>query len=212
MRLIQQNIGGAIPGDIDRATQGTPAKISFCFAENEERNPWAPYRVDQGFDEADSIVTVVFAEGPHNINDHVSRQPKGLALIFADTVMGLGANNTFVRNNDYMIAICPEHAAVFAEAGWDRSDLQEYLHERSRIPFSIWKQGGMPYVNPVPKYYEAADDDMMLRITDRKEDVHVVVAGGPGLHSAFIPTLGLTRMTSLTVRDASGQPLRFPKP
>ncbi len=210
MRLIQQNIGGAYPGDIDRATQGTPAKISFCFAENEEPNPWAPYRVSQGFDEADSVVTVVFAEGPHNINDHVSKEPRGLALIFADTVMSLGKNNAYVRNNDYMIVVCPEHAAVFADAGWDRSDVQEYLHERARIPYGVWKQGGMPGVNPMPKYYEAADDDLMLRITDRKEDVHVVVAGGPGLHSAFIPTFGLTRMTSRAVKDASGAPARFP--
>jgi hypothetical protein len=210
MRLIQQNIGGAYPGDIDRATQGTPAKISFCFAENEEHSPWEAYRVSQGFDEADSVVTVFFAEGPHSINDHVSKQPRGLALIFADTVMSLGKNNTYVRNNDYMIVLCPEHAAIFAEAGWDRSDVQEYLHERARIPYGVWKLGGMPGVNPMPKYYDAADDDLMLRITDRKEDVHVVVSGGPGLHSAFIPSFGLTRMTSRVVKDSSGEPMRFP--
>lgn len=210
MRLIQQNIGGAYPGDVDRSTQGTPAKISFCFAENEERNPWAPYRVSQGFDYDDSVVTVVFAEGPHNINDHVSKEPKGLVLIFADTVMSLAKNNTYVRNSDYVIAICPEHADILARAGWDRSDLQEYLHERARVPYGVWKQGGMPGVNPMPKYYEAADDDLMLRITDRKEDVHVVVAGGPGLHSAFIPSFGLTRMTSRAVKDSSGKPMRFP--
>jgi hypothetical protein len=209
MRLIQQNVGGAYPGDIDRATQGTPAKISFCFAENEEANPWAPYRVSQGFDAEDSIVTVVFAEGPHSINDHVSKQPRGLALIIADTVMSLGKNNTYVRNSDYMIVVCPEHAHILADAGWDRSDLQEYLHERARVPYGVWKQGGMIGVNPMPKYYEAADDDLMLRISDRKEDVHVVVGGGPGLHSAFIPTLGLTRMTSRAVTTASGAPARF---
>ena len=64
-------------------------------------------------------------------------------------------------------------------------------------------------VNPMPRYYEAAEDDMMLRITACKEDVHVVVGGGPGLHSAFIPTLGLTRMTSRRVNSAAGDPARF---
>lgn len=209
MRLIQQNVGGAYPGDIDRATQGTPAKISFCFAENEAANPWAPYRVAQGFLAEDSIVTVVWAEGPHSINDHVSKQPRGLALIFADTVMALGKNNAYVRNNDYLIVMCPEHAEIFAKAGWDRRDVQEYLHERARLSYGVWKQGGMVGVNPMPKYYDAADDGLMLRISDRLEDVHVVVGGGPGLHSAFIPTLGLTRMTSRLVRTGNGKPARF---
>ena len=35
LRLILQNVGGALPGDKDRATQGQPAKYSFCCAENE---------------------------------------------------------------------------------------------------------------------------------------------------------------------------------
>jgi hypothetical protein len=209
MRLIQQNIGGAYPGNIDRATQGTPAKISFCFAENEPASPWTPYRVDQGFNRADSIVTVVFAEGPHNINDHVSNDARGVAFTMASTVATMGKNNSYIRNTDYMIVVCPEHAATLASNGWDRSDLQEYLHERARIPYKHWRLGGMPGVNPQPKYMEAADDDMMLRITDRPEDVHVVVGGGAGLHSAYIPTFGLTRMTSRVVRDRNGEPVRF---
>jgi hypothetical protein len=209
MRLVQQNIGGAFPIETDRATQGTPAKISFCFAENEDDSPWEPYRVSLGYDRADSTVTVVFAEGPHNINDHVSTEPRGIAFTFADTITTMGKNNTYVRNNDYMVVVCPEHAKTLAKHGWKARDLQEYLHERARIPYKHWKLGGMIGVNPQPKYFDAADDDMMLRITDRLEDVHVVVGGGAGLHSAFIPTLGLTRMTTVAVRDSSGAPARF---
>jgi hypothetical protein len=209
IRLVQQNLGGAVPGDIDRATQGSPAKISFCFAENETDSPWAPYRMSQGFDRDDSTVTVVFAEGPHNINDHVSTSPLGLAFTMANTVMITGMNNAFIRQTDYVVVVCPEHAAILARHGWDRSDLQEYLHERARIPYRHWKLGGMPGVNPQPRYFDAADDDMMIRITDRPTDVHVVVGGGPGLHSAFIPTFGLTRVTTRVVRDASGAPARF---
>ena len=35
LRLILQNIGGALPGDMDRATHGQPGKYTFCCAENE---------------------------------------------------------------------------------------------------------------------------------------------------------------------------------
>ena len=35
LQLIVRNVGGGIPGGIDRATLGTPGKYSFCFAEDE---------------------------------------------------------------------------------------------------------------------------------------------------------------------------------
>jgi hypothetical protein len=35
LRLVLQNIGGALPGQMDRATHGQPGKYTFCCAENE---------------------------------------------------------------------------------------------------------------------------------------------------------------------------------
>lgn len=40
VRLILLNIGGAVPGEIDKATMGHPGKFSFCIAENEAESPW----------------------------------------------------------------------------------------------------------------------------------------------------------------------------
>ena len=34
---------------LDKSTQGTPAKYSYCVAENEEESPWAPYHVEKGY-------------------------------------------------------------------------------------------------------------------------------------------------------------------
>jgi hypothetical protein len=42
VRLTVQNVGGARPGQEDRATLGHPGKFSYCLAENEEASPWAP--------------------------------------------------------------------------------------------------------------------------------------------------------------------------
>ena len=47
--LMLLNIAGAKPGEMDRSTQGNPAKFTFCFGENEEENPWTPYHVQRGF-------------------------------------------------------------------------------------------------------------------------------------------------------------------
>ena len=49
LRLVMQNIGGALPGEMDRATHGQPGKHTFCCAENEAENPWEPLHVERGF-------------------------------------------------------------------------------------------------------------------------------------------------------------------
>ena len=36
------------PGEVDRATQGNPGKLSFCFPENEEGSPWEPLAASAG--------------------------------------------------------------------------------------------------------------------------------------------------------------------
>src|SRR6185312_9340170 len=48
VRLVLMNIGGGLPGRGDRATQGTPAKIAYCVAENEAESPWEPLHVEAG--------------------------------------------------------------------------------------------------------------------------------------------------------------------
>ena len=77
LQLILLNIGGARPGEMDRATQGSPAKYTFCFGENEEESPWEPFHVRLGYAADESVVTLMAAEGPHNINDHASVTGEG---------------------------------------------------------------------------------------------------------------------------------------
>src|SRR5262249_28039316 len=69
VRLTLMNVGGARPGTVDRATLGHPGKYSYCLAENEEASPWEPLHVERGFRAEESCVTVLAAEGPHNVND-----------------------------------------------------------------------------------------------------------------------------------------------
>src|SRR2546423_8773871 len=48
IRLALLNVGGAWPGDLDKATLGHPGKYSYAVAENEADNPWAPDHVQNG--------------------------------------------------------------------------------------------------------------------------------------------------------------------
>ncbi|MEK7714244.1 MAG: hypothetical protein AAB387_02200, partial [candidate division NC10 bacterium] len=46
IRLILMNVGGATPGRHDMATQGSPAKFSYCIAERVDASPWGALRED----------------------------------------------------------------------------------------------------------------------------------------------------------------------
>lgn len=58
LRLVMMNVLNTRPGFLDRATLGTPAKYTFCFAENEVNHPWTPLHVERGFRPEESTVTL----------------------------------------------------------------------------------------------------------------------------------------------------------
>jgi len=89
LRLCLQNLGGALPGEMDRATQGQPGKYTFCCAENEAANPWTPLHVERGYASTASTVTVVGAEGTMNMNTHAKTADELARVIAgADSIDG----------------------------------------------------------------------------------------------------------------------------
>ena len=191
LQLVLLNIGGAKPGDMDRATQGTPAKYAYCFGENEEESPWEPYHVRRGFAAADSVVTALAAEAPHNINDHASTSGEGLVMTIAGTMSQAGSNTVYLRGPCFVV-VGPEHAQTLHRDGWTPKTIQEALYERSRVAVSristenqaSWAGQGR---HPIDGHY------YLGRTPD---DIHIVVAGGAGKHSVYISSFGNTAASS----------------
>jgi thiol-disulfide isomerase/thioredoxin len=140
VQLVVRNVGGGRPGEIDRATFGNPGKLSFCFAENEEGSPWEPLSTDLGGARGVDAVTAFCGEGPRIVVDQESREPESLARSFAATLRSV-THPKMVVAIDVMLAIGPEHARVFAEAGWSKSQLAERLHELLVIPMEELVRG-----------------------------------------------------------------------
>jgi hypothetical protein len=78
IRLILLNVGGGIPGDLDKSTLGHPGKYTYCIAENEEASPWAPYHVEKGMQPEDNAVFVIAAEPPHSVTNHIANDAEGI--------------------------------------------------------------------------------------------------------------------------------------
>ncbi len=184
VRLCLLNIGGASPGILDRSTQGQPSKYAFCVAENEAESPWEPLHVEHGFDPDQSTVTVVGCENPHNINDHVSTEPEGVLVTMAGSLANMGSNNAYLHGGP-VLAFGPEHAAVVASGGLSKDDVRQYMFENARVSRQVWERGGMAKMIDDP----FAGIDPVPIIAD-PSDLIIIVVGGFGRHSSWLPTFG----------------------
>jgi hypothetical protein len=181
IRLILLNIGGAFPGKFDMSTQGQPSKYTYCIAENEEDSPWEPLHVEKGFEASTSTITVIAAENPHNINEHVAINGEELLTSICNSVMTMGSNNVLFQEGTPVIALCPEHAATIAADGFSKNDVRNYIYEKSKIPLKRF------YKRQIEKYYSGWDEHALIPITAHKEDLIIIVIGGAGKHSAYLP-------------------------
>ncbi len=184
VRLVLFNIGGGYPGVGDMSTQGAPSKYGYCVAENEEENPWEPLNVERGFRPDQSTVTVMAAEPPHNINDHSGRSAEDVLTIMAGAIAVTGANNAYT-GGETLLALGPEHASTIAKDGFGKKEIREWLHQHARIPLerftheTLMERLGHIPEGPVP-------------MVGTPDDLLVIVLGGPGKHSSWVPTFGGT--------------------
>jgi hypothetical protein len=125
LQLVVRNVGGGRPGEIDRATLGQPGKYTFCFAES-DTPAWESLAASRGVPADRSAVTLFAGGGVQGVVDQLSRTPESLARSFAGCLRTV-AHPKLPIAFDAMLVVSPEHARVFAEAGWDRARLLSEL-------------------------------------------------------------------------------------
>ena len=208
IRFALVNIGGAIPGLGDMSTFGAPQKYSYCAAENEEASPWEPLHAERGYPRDASTVTVVGAEGPHNVNDHESHTARGICTTIAGTLATTG-NNDVYYDAEPLIVFGPEHARTVAAEGWGKADVRQFIYEQAQIPLGRFSKENIERRFRVAPLFEGryahAGYEALVPMVRRPEAFMIVVIGGAGKHSAVIPTFGATHAVTraLTTRDGT---------
>ena len=204
IRLVLLNVGGGIPGDLDKSTLGHPGKYTFCIAENEEASPWTPYHVDKGYRPEDSTVFCIAAEAPHSVTNHVSDDPEGILDSIASAMSTIAHNNA-VSSGSCGVVIGPEHAVTIAAKRWTRADVRRYLWTNTTNTYddiSFSGRYGKIYNRNLPKSYKR-EPGARIPIVPAPDDIHLFVAGGEaGRFSAFLPGWG--HMTAPVLRAIDG--------
>jgi hypothetical protein len=182
LRLILRNIGGAYPGTSCKATLGWPGKFSLCIAENEEASTWTPLHVERGFAADSSAVTAISVDSFTRIGEQGSPSAEAVLCILAQWMQRPGAAEA-------VMIICPEHVEMLSQAGIDKAKLRKILWERARFN---WRD--IPDDLFALRVKRRPDlkitRDTVFPIVDNPDDIIVVVAGGAGLHSAFLHVWG----------------------
>jgi len=206
IRLALVNIGGATPGLGDMSTFGSPAKYTYCVAENEAASPWQPLHVERGFPAEASTVTVVGAECPHNVNDHESLNAQGILTTIAGTMAVTGSNDPCFEAQP-VVVFGPEHARTVAADGYTKADAKRFLQEHAQLPLGKFSKENIDRRFRVrfKEKYATAGLDALVPVVQRAEDIIIVVIGGAGKHSAFIPTYGSPRSVTRALKRIDGQ-------
>ena len=188
LRLVLVNIGGAGPG-VDASQTGHPGKYTYCIAEYEDANPWEPLHVTRGFKREQNVVTVVNAEAPHSMTENIQTDPVEIMRTFASSMATLGVNNLYSQGHPVLV-LGLEHVQHLSAAGWNKRDIQKALFEMARQPWGLMKNRGKSKGPRFPEFVDKTNDHSMVPIMNAPDDLIVIVGGGAGGKSMFLPTAG----------------------
>ncbi len=196
LRLAMWNLGGALPGETDMSTFSSPAEYAYCIAEEEEANPWQPLHVERGCEEGSSAVTVFACEAPHSVHCHGT--PSDMLYAIADTMAALG-NNNIQFGGQMLVILNPRVAEEFHEAGWSKEDVRNHLWENARRwtedmralgKVSAQVRQAKTDAGHIDKRFSFDNVRSRIPVSDRPEDIHIIVAGGRASFAAVCPGWG----------------------
>jgi hypothetical protein len=208
VRLACVNLGAANPGEGDKATAGQPAKYTFCSGENEPENLWESLRSELGFEAEVSTVTVFGAVCMLNVLDLWSRTGQGVLTAVANAMSYYASNDVMLRGQP-LVVLSPEHAKLVYDSGFTKDEVRQYLFETAQIPSSTIAPEMLEALKRVrPKMFANGAADTRITVADDWRDIMIVVAGGTGPHSQYVPSFGDTRSVTLPITDSRGVPLK----
>jgi len=187
IRLLMRNVGGALPGELDRATLGHPGKYSYCIGEDEEHSPWEPLHFERGFKREDNVVTVIGSEAPKQFG-----LPQGSADQVLDVLVdGLRLLTHFSSSGgaEVVIILSNQHREVLSAAGYSKKAIRHYIVEKAWRSAAEVRASGSQFLGSA----ETVSDEARVYAFKKEDSIHIIAAGDmTNRFSAFLPALRST--------------------
>ena len=155
LRLLQQNLGGALPGIGTMANYGGMRYTNVVFAEDEASLPggWMPHAAERhGFQPGTNSISLAFANGVTNVRRRGAKKETPEE----DALQGMYRMADFMRVPNMAGLAGYEHgtpgilmlpgvvAQTMAGLGWTKASMREFFWLNSRIPAEHLRRAGCP--------------------------------------------------------------------
>ena len=198
LHLMQQNLGGALPGIGSMANYGAMRYTNIVIAEDDEDLPesWPPHGTEfHGFEKNSNSMSLVFVNGAANIRRRGAKKETPEE----DALQGMHRMADFIRtpnvaslvgyaNGTPGILMIPKVVAhTMTGLGWSKTSMQKFLWEHSKIPMDQLHRSG------AYSWIEVDADPVLLDsrkldpwpITASPENFVIICAGGEHPTNSF---------------------------
>ncbi len=174
LQLLIRNVGGGVPGEIDRSVLGNPGKYTFCFAEDESDPDWVPLNVARGAAAGSSSVTLFHGDGVQGVQGWSARSAEQLCRSLASALWAV-CHPKIAGWSGAILVLGPDHYDMFRAAGWRRADIEAGLWEALKRP-------GRELIAGAQGIAEGIDPARAAEIVDKFNPGYLLVvrAGGRG--------------------------------
>jgi hypothetical protein len=191
LRLMQQNLGGALPGTGAMANYGGMRYTNAVFGEDEEGLPagWLTHAAARhSFAPGTNTISLAFASGAANIRRRSAKKETAEE----DALQGMFRMADYLRAPNLHcvpgyadgtpgVLMIPNIVAQrMAELGWTQRSIREFLWEHSKIPLALLRRSGsVSWIevdsNPVTRASLELDP---WPIAAKPDNLILIVAGG----------------------------------
>lgn len=186
LRLVLLNCLKYRPGVSDRATMGTPGKVTCCIAENEEDHPWEPWHVERGYHPDQSTVTLVAASTMIQVWNYGNHTQ--LLHAIGDAVSYLGSI-AILGQTPAAVVLGGEHAELIRASGWSKKQVRQFVVEQTGRTVADLKRAGR-----LDGAVAAGDETKLHYALDMPEELMLICAGSPiGALSMVLPGFGSSK-------------------
>ena len=196
LRLYLRNGAGFRPETgTDKGSIGYTFNVALAEDDDAVRAlGWAPLRVDQGFEEEDTTVTVTSllgTAGPlYTYGDTPESHARIMANVAANTCGGWSGLGVLFKHWHPLLVLNPSVAKVLADHGWTKADVQDFLYRECKVTASsmddVFRSVGLENVTlaglvqegEAPNLYaESGDPSRLVPALYRPEWLTIVIAG-----------------------------------
>jgi len=133
--LLTKNMRGIRKQIEDMGVLGNPGKYSWVAAENEEYSPFESQHVERGLNKEDSAITLTFPQSFQQMMPFGTDAKGLLATVIGSIVPA--------RMGQFMLLLTPTNARSFADAGWTKKAIKEYIVKNAMVPEDYFERLGL---------------------------------------------------------------------